>query len=317
MAITSVGYDGSVSEVQWSQMVPNVGSSNYGVVGVNDWKVTAHATLDKGVNIAAGSGFGHGIFDTSSSTTTVTGAALASGTRYDLVVAKRDWTGAGGVTTFRIISGTSSRTIPTRATTPGSVDEQPIALLRFDSGQTKPVEIVDLRVWTGTGGAVANDEMALGYLNTPGGRVVIKGGDWLCTSTSSGPTWMRVTMVGRFPMYGIGSALAGPTAPPGTDFLIQAGTVVRTTDASGYSRFSWPKPFPNGLLTVTLTAGDDWANGRVAFFNVAGRTTLWGSAGTGNLSEVVYVMQASDTAGNNWGKRPNTNHRVNFIAIGW
>lgn len=316
MAITSVGYDGTVSEVQWAKMIPSVGSSTYGVVGVTDWKVSVHPTLDKGINIAAGTGYGHGVYDVSDSISTVTGASLASGTRYDLVVARRDWTGAGGVTTFRIVTGTASRTMPTRANTPGSIDEQPIALVRFDAGQTKAAEIIDLRCWSGPGGASALDEMALGYLAEPGARVVINGDDWFCGTTANGTAWVKNYTYGRIALYGVAQdTLAGPRPPSGQMFQVQAGTYVSTTDHDGYARCWFPKPFPNGLVSLTLTNGDQWANGS-ADFCLAGREATFGSAGFGNQSQFVYAMTRAD-AGLASGRLPNARHRVNYIAIGW
>lgn len=312
MAITSVGYDGTVSEVQWAKMIPSVGSSTYGVAGVSDWKASVHPSIDRGINIAAGVGYGYGIYDTSDSVVTVTGATISSGSRYDMVVARRDWTGAGGATTFRIISGTSSRTMPNRTKTPGSVDEQPIALVRYVAGQTKAAEIIDLRTWTGPGGAMAVDEMALGYLNEPGARIVINGDDWLCTISGGSPTWVKNYTFGRLPIAGFTAPLFGAKPTNGQLFQIQAGTVVAKSDASGFSRISWPQPFPNGLLTLTLQSGDEFNNGTGSTFAPSGWSAMWGDASTGNKTEVVYVYQAAS------GQRlPNRTHRVNFIAIGW
>lgn len=311
MAITSVGYDGTVTEVQWAQMISAVGSSTYGVAGVNDWKVSVHPTLDKGINIAPGTGYGHGIFDISDATATITGAALASGTRYDMVVAKRDWTGAGGVTTFRIITGSSSRTMPNRQKTPGSIDEQPIALVRFDAGQTKASAIVDLRVWIGPGGAMAVDDMALGYLQDPGARVMIGGVDWTCTVVGGSATWSKAATIGYIPLFGVGSTLIGGTPPAGTMFLMQVGTVVQATDAAGNARITWPKPFPNGLVSLDLGSGDEFANGAGSTVAPTGGT-FWGTSGGGNKVDVVYTLRNAAGA-----VIPARGHRVNYTAIGW
>lgn len=178
MAITNIGYDGSVNESDWARMIPSVGSSEYGVSGTTDWKVTAHATMDRGVNIATGSGWGHGVLSTSDATVSLQGASVSSGDRWDMVVARRNWSGTGGTTTFVIIQGSSSKTLPSRNNTPGTIDDQPIALLRFTAGQTAVQEIIDLRCWSRNGGLVVKSDLALGYLTKLGARVKLNGEVW-------------------------------------------------------------------------------------------------------------------------------------------
>jgi hypothetical protein len=147
MAITSIGYDGSVNESQWAKMVPLVGSSHYGVSAPSDWKVTPHATLDRGVSIAAGSGWGQGVLDTSDATVSLQGGSVSSGSRWDMVVMRRSWAGTGGSSTFALIAGSASMVLPTRNNTPGTLDDQPIALVRpYGQGRAGPELPEDARV---------------------------------------------------------------------------------------------------------------------------------------------------------------------------
>lgn len=178
MAITSTGYDGEVAEGAWAAMLPLVGSSHYGVAGAGDWKVTAHATLDRGVNIAAGTGWGQGVRDVNSATVSLQGATIASGTRWDMVVARRNWSGTGGNTSFVMITGTATKALPSRNQAPGGIDDQPLALVQFTAGQTAPSQIVDLRCWARNGGLVAKDTLALSYMTQLGSEVTIGGGVW-------------------------------------------------------------------------------------------------------------------------------------------
>lgn len=311
MAITSIGYDGSVNEAQWAKLVPLAGSAHYGVAGANDWKVTAHATLDRGISIAAGSGWGHGVLDTSSTTVSLQGATVSSGSRWDLVVARRNWSGTGGATTFVLIGGSSSKTLPTRNEGPGTLDDQPVALVQFSQGSTAATAIVDLRCWSRNGGMTARDDLALTYLKEAGAQVVVNGKTWICSVATNGqPAWTTDHVVGRVPLFGVGSVLVGGSGSGVSQFLMQAGTTVGKTDGAGYARLTFPTPFPGGLVTVITTNGDasiDRSRGQSYTFPVAGAP--WDN---GRLQDFVYNMQHTD--GRN---AANATHRVNWIAIGW
>lgn len=331
MAITSIGYDGSVNEAQWAKLLPLAGSAHYGVAGANDWKITPHATLDRGVSIAAGSGWGQGVLDTSDATVSLQGATIGSGSRWDLVVARRNWAGTGGSTTFVLVGGSANKALPARNTTPGTLDDQPLALVQFTAGSTGATAIIDLRCWGRNGGMTARDELALTYLKIPGSSVVINGTQWNCELDPNGnPSWTTF-VAGRIPLFGATTAaLAGaPGSNPlnmingGQQFLIQAGTSVNTSDFSAYARIVWPKPFPNGLLTVILTCGDDWAGGGSQMFAPAG-SPFWGQEGFGDRFNVVYSVLGQPASATGSGSvvmgragGVNRQHRVNWIAIGW
>lgn len=329
MAITSVGYDGSVNEAQWAKLIPLVGSSHYGVAGSADWKVTAHATMDRGVNIAVGSGWGHGILDTSDATVSLQGGTVPAGNRWDCVVARRNWSGTGGITQFLLIPGTGTKQIPSRNTTPGTIDDQPIALVQFTAGQTAPTQIIDLRCWARNGGMVAKDDLALTYLKEPGSSVSINGTTWNCSLDANGnASWASGHIVGRIPLFGASvSALAGAGGTSaqslvdgGTQFLIQAGTNVNWTDASGFARLTFQRPFPNGLLTIMGFNGDDYAIGSGGLsIASSGGGQIFGTESFGNTTSWVYVLHGYAN-GNNDGpliRKANTQHRINWIAIGW
>lgn len=313
MAITNIGYDGSVNESDWAKMIPSVGSSQYGVLGASDWKVTPHATMDRGVNIATGAGWGHGVLSTSDATVSLQGASVSSGDRWDMVVVRRNWSGTGGTTTFVIVQGTSTKQLPSRNNTPGTIDDQPIALIRFTAGQTAAQEIIDLRCWARNGGMTARDDLALTYLKLPGSQIMINGFQWNCELDANGNAVWTTFRGGYVPVYGVGGPLQ--TDPTGqTQFLIQAGSSVQSADFSGYARITWPKPFPNGLLSVQLTNGDSAASGG-AIFPVEGNEGFWGPSGIGDRWSVVYT--ALTWNGSSYRPTPNLWHRINWLAIGW
>ena len=104
-----------------------------------------------------------------------------------------------------------------------------------------------------------------------------------------------------------------------SNFLIQAGSSVMKTDGAGYARLTWPKPFPNGLLSVTAVNGDDWAIGSSGMTFAGSGNPVHGSSGYGNAKDWVYLM-AGFATGSNDGPvvhLANKIHRINWIAIGW
>jgi hypothetical protein len=161
------------------------------VKAAGDWKVTAGANPGQ-LNVAAGTGWGQGVMDTTTAIETVTQATLpSSGTRWDLVVRRRDWTPPGGTTSLVIIQGTSTEQLPPRTQNPGVTDDQPLALVQWTAGYTSPTSIVDLRVWAGNGGMVAKDQLALSYLARVGARVTIAGQKWAYVLDSNdSPLWV-------------------------------------------------------------------------------------------------------------------------------
>lgn len=313
MAIISVGYDGAVTESQWSEMIKKIGSSEYGVVGLNDWKVTNFPSADRTVSIAAGNGWGHGVYDQNTAAVQIQLDTVGSGSRWDLIVMKRDWTGVGGASTFAKVNGTSAREIPSgRTKGPGVIDEQPIALVQITAGSTSPTAIVDLRAWAGNGGLIINDELALSYLDSLASSVLVNGSGKSfnrIVGPDGNPLWTSSAASGYVPVFGVGYTLAGGIPPVGASFLMQAGTNVTDFDNSGYARVTFPRPFPNGLLYITGSLGDDHAtDGEVFGINSAG--SIWGPEGYGTRHSWVY-------AGRPMAAAANRIHRINWFALGW
>ena len=325
MAITNVGYDGSVNESEWAKLVPLAGSSHYGVSGASDWKVTAHATMDRGINIATGSGWGHGVMTTSDATVSLQGATVSSGDRWDMVVMRRNWSGTGGTSTFVIVQGTSAKQLPSRNTTPGTIDDQPLALLRFTAGQSAVQEIIDLRCWSRNGGMVARDDLALTYLKLPGAQIMINGTQWNCELDGNGNMSWSTFQSGRIPLFGANGRLSEGNMEGqawvnlGGQFLIQAGSNVQYTDGAGYGRVTFQKPFPNGILTVLGFNGDDWALARGGTTFASSGNPVHGASAGGAKNDWVYVMHGFANGYNDGPVIRLTNmlHRINWIAIGW
>lgn len=317
MAITeSIGYGGPVGEgniPKWRQAFPG----NYGVLGAGDWKAVIKTGLDRTVGIPSGVGYGKGVRDTNVGEVLVALDPLAAGSRWDLIVAHRDSSGIGGTTTFAKINGvaggSSIAAFGTRKTfeVDGTQDDQPIALAQVtgNGGGGIISAIIDARVWVANGGAVARDEIVLQYLTEPGTTVRIGSNVWTVSLDASGATATR-SKVSPVDMYGAGQSLDGGAAPASGEFKMQAGTIAGPSDQVGYVRIQFPKPFPNGLLSVVVIGGDD-ASGSDLNFSIAGG--VWG---TGNKDYAVYRVWGPDGAG---GRKIMTgyNHRTNWIAVGW
>jgi hypothetical protein len=329
VADTQYGFPGEVTPAAWAQIIGHASGGVFGVgtsgsAAIGELKLTTNAVGDRGASLSAGTAYGHGCVGIWNGSNQFNFAA-ASGTsdRWDCVVVRRTWSNTPGasVTTLAVKTGTSSRALPALVMTPGTQTEQPLWLVRVRGGQTSVQEIVDLRCFASNAGVQCFDVLSLNYLNWPGSRVEVSGEffEYKVNSTSTSVAWEKVGSSTRTPLWGVGNALAGA---PGAEsfFLIQAGTTVQTSDNSGYSRITWPKPFPNGLLYVMGFNGDDWSTGGSTFFASAG--IIWGAEGFGTKTSWVYALLDQPASANGsgtlqLGRRGNRLHRINWFAIGF
>lgn len=314
----SRGYGGTIGEEDLSNW-SRIGGAQYGVMGPNDWRVTAVTGSDRTVRIAAGTGFGRGVFDFTpvDATLQLDAVTTAGASRFDIIVARRNWAGAGGVTSFDAITGTSTGDLPpSRAASPGVLDEQPIAVVQITYGSSVPVVVYDLRCWQDNSGTVATTTRVLQYLTGVGTQVRVGNDMWQRVYSSSGTTSLERTKMSGVDLFGAGAALFNGAALSGggINFKVQAGTRVQSSDAAGWARITWPEPFPGGLLTVILQNGDDAANPDTVM--TPGQWPTPTSGFVGDKTNVVYRV----TGPNGTGGRavyPNRSHRVNWIAVGW
>lgn len=183
MAITSVGYAGTVSDEQWAKMVARVGSAFYSVDDFASFRVTAAAGT-RMIQVATGGASGNGIYDLSSTVVTRPLDSVPSGIRWDLVVLRRTW--ATKTSDIIVIPGGSTKALPARSTTPGTIDDQPLALVRVAADSTAIQEVVDLRCAVHNGGAIAWDDLARSYLNQLGTDLLIGTTSWRRVTNASG-----------------------------------------------------------------------------------------------------------------------------------
>lgn len=202
MAIISAGYPrvspdrpASIDAIQWARMAAHLGAE-YWVGGTTDWAVRPVSGADRTVTVGTGTGGGHGVHDEVTEPEPVQFEPLNSGTRWDTIVARRDW--ANAETTFVALRGGTSRAIATgRATEPGSVDEQPVALCQLQSvtGGARIGTIAHLSPRVSPGGMVVHHPESLSFLNKPGSKVYVvsEGTEYHRVLNSNGvPRWEEV-----------------------------------------------------------------------------------------------------------------------------
>ncbi|MEV8269158.1 hypothetical protein AB0P19_02350 [Microbacterium oleivorans] len=185
MTIESVGYERAITYTDLGVLLSTTGSV-YTVFGTTDFQVKG-GPGPREVSISPGAASGRGIYDVSDATEI---RPAAPGTRWDTVVLRRNW--ATKTTDIVILQGTATKAIKKdpAATGGGVLDDQPIALVRWASGQTAAQEIVDLRVWTRNGGAVAADPMVRDYLTDIGSRVRVGSSLWERTIQGGNAVWI-------------------------------------------------------------------------------------------------------------------------------
>lgn len=125
MAITTVGFDGTVTEAQFARLMRHHGEVNYRH-GVSDGGMTVTAAgATRTVSIAAGTAVVASVLVTSDATASLVFAANATATtRTDYVVLRVDWT--TNTAAFVVVQG-SSAAAPTLTQSEGTSWDMPLA----------------------------------------------------------------------------------------------------------------------------------------------------------------------------------------------
>ncbi|GAB2767476.1 hypothetical protein [Sinomonas soli] len=279
MAIVSMGYDGPITEPQIATIVPDSGSALFGVDGGGDWQVTAHPTLAGVLNIAPGAGWGPMVRDVSDAIAQVAQTSLpgTGQSRWDLVAMRRDWRPSGGLSGFVIVDGSATKALPEAAAAvsgtgrqiwPGQVHDQPIALVQWVGGQSKPAVIVDLRTWAANGGVLAKDTLVHGAMDQVGSKVRIGGDEWFRELDANGsPVWTNLDAPGPWMALAPGNDWVVPTGTAAQCRLISRGKLLEVRAFLSYGGSETVVPgwiaarFPAGMapsrpyLDVALTDG--------------------------------------------------------------
>lgn len=150
MAITSIGYEGSVDEVAWAKLAPALGVDCAVITGLD---ASIVSTTDRTVRLTAGSAVGWGVHDTSDATADIQCPVIGSGIRWDTIVIRRTWADETnpGFTSLVAVQGTSAKAIAAGVQNqPGIIADHPLFLVRLTGGQSLVQEIFDVRVWAGS-----------------------------------------------------------------------------------------------------------------------------------------------------------------------
>lgn len=132
MAITVVGFDGSVTEAQWAKLLRALGQGAGEQVVTSGYTVTVGAGT-RAVDVSSGEAYAAGVLATNDAAVTVTLAANSSGvTRHDLVVLELNWS----TNTATVKALTGSAVAPTLTQTPGTLWQIPLAEVLVPNGAT-------------------------------------------------------------------------------------------------------------------------------------------------------------------------------------
>ena len=276
MVIQSIGYGGTVTEDNTSLWLPDAGGVPYTVDGIDGFAPSVNTGTARAVTVKAGMAAGCGIRDVMDEDAVVTFDEVTSGVRWDMLVLRRSWAGAGGATALAVVKGTSSQnaTFGTRNQDPGTVDDQPIALVQITAGQTQPTNLIDLRVWRGLGGAVAASDSVRQYITAVGARLLIGYPplEWVrvINPATGAPVWTiyRVDAAsqvnGILPMRngGLGAIIPerarlelGFGIPAGPIPLLAGGNAATARSALGLGGTTGPVPIANGGTGASTVAG--------------------------------------------------------------
>lgn len=289
MAFSSTFYDTlpgeGVKETTWAQSAMSRGTL-LGVVGAEDFRISAHPTIPYAVNIGPGKAWGHGVFDDVSGTTAVTCATPAAGvSRWDLIAIRRDWqpTG-GGPSSFKAVSGSAVQGLPAaRENRPGIIADQPLYLVQWVGGTTAPKATIDLRCWSSSGGTEIAHTLARSYLNQPGAAIKLGKSLWRFEKVNNSQwDWSEYRL------------------PSASAVEIRDGFKVVWTNVDGFTTVPFDEAFPVTCRTAVGGPMNPPENGAVIQFISAG-------AGGANF-------RCFDLAGN-----PLRSQRVGigYIATGW
>lgn len=313
MALTSVFYDGPVTETDRAKN--RTGAPDYGVYGPGDFQVTTNGAVPFSTRIKAGRAHGWGVTDTADTDQTLIHDTVASGTRWDLVVVRRNWQPLlGGPSTLVAIKGGAFTDIPAgRKVGPGVEDDQPIALVGWKAGQTAPFQIIDLRCWASNGGMEVASEICFEYLGRPGTCVRFDGTTWRYSRQANG-AWGWVPDVAPVRTFGFvqpsGWKLEGECrvsdAGNGTSRVDMDVNIIRTgaTVSLGTTFTSF-----GAILSNNARGG----SGGVKYLPIA---ISGGSAGNNKLA-MAYVNTSSGQVGIRstegvWGWQSGANATLNI-----
>jgi hypothetical protein len=143
VTITAIGFDGTVNEAAFAKLQAYIGHPS-STGSLSHFAITPVVGVDRTVRLAAGDAWQDGVIVTSDANIDLQGGTVASGTRWDTIVLRRNW--GTNVATAVLVPGTSTRAVATGLNaTPGTLSDQVLGIVQFTAGSTSPTTIVDMR----------------------------------------------------------------------------------------------------------------------------------------------------------------------------
>jgi hypothetical protein len=171
MAITSKGYPNTIAPGSDFALMGYAFGRQYAAPFVSHCQVTDPGSGTRRVQISPGYLAGKHIVDHNDAIVNIDLPNASGSSQWFCIVLNR-WVDAGGgdfKSEFGYVAGTSARAIPALTQNPGIFDQQPIALVRIASTQTRPQEIIDLRpIAEEPGTYTIYDDLAMQVIDRPG-----------------------------------------------------------------------------------------------------------------------------------------------------
>ena len=199
MALTAVGFDGTVNETQDALRSRFLGNSLPVVHSKDDLAVTIDTGTARSLRVAAGDCWVPGVMISNSAATTLQFDIVptAGQSRWDALVLRVNW--SNNTVTLMKVNGTASATpaelLPPGLTyNPGVLYDYVLALVKITNGQTSPTALTPWRVWSSK--TLTADSLAP-FTNAPlGTEVLLKNGKlyrYLLDATGA-LTWVQQGM---------------------------------------------------------------------------------------------------------------------------
>jgi len=199
MAITSIGYDGTIDETNVAQWLGYSTSAAWGVNQPDSFAASTVAgqvlqvRIKGGTQAAPATAWKSGLVDFMVGDATLQLAPVSSGSRWDMIVMRRDYQPPGGVSSLQVIQGGASMTLPPREINDGVIEDQPLWLVKVTAGQSVPTQYVDLRTFARNGGMTANHDLVRSYVGLLGTMIEINGIFWLRRVGANGAAeWVKL-----------------------------------------------------------------------------------------------------------------------------
>ncbi len=264
------------------------------------WTVNPHAgALDLEASASAGP-YLYSV-DDATNTGSVT-AADATNPRLDIVYAtlsdpaEGDGSSAPGVA-FGYLAGTPAATPAAPATPARSMLLSTISVPKVGSGSPTTSDAAPFTA--AAGGIIPVRNLAARAALTAFKGLMVFRLDNNVVEVYDGGAWGGVSDVLAVAQLDL---ISFATVPVGTRLIRYSGSTVAVTSAGGHFQVTFPAAFPNGVLGITVSNGDDTAVSNVTY----GRTSI-------TTSSALFRVRSGST-----GSTVNsTNMRVDFTVLGW